>query len=88
MSTPTPEVLQGKVEALKKKLAEKGESLQGPQLRALKKKIRRAQRRRRLMLEGQAKAAPAKTAEPAAEKPAEKTEDKAQEPAAEKEKKE
>jgi hypothetical protein len=72
MPTPTPEVLQGKVEALKKKLAEKGESLEGPELRALKKKIRRVQRRRRLMLEGLAKVAPAKTAETAAGKPAEK----------------
>ena len=33
--------------ALKNKLAQQGESLDGPKLRALKKKIRRAQRRRR-----------------------------------------
>jgi len=76
MPTPTAEVLRGKVEALKKKLAEKGESLGGPELRALKKKIRRNQRRRRVMLQGQPVAAPAKADEAAAAKPAAKVEDK------------
>lgn len=84
MPTPTAEVLQGKVEALKKKLAEKGESLGGPELRALKKKIRRTQRRRRVILQGQPAAAPAKADEAAAAKPAAKVEEKPAEKVAEK----
>jgi hypothetical protein len=83
MPTRTPEALQEKLVALKKKLAETGESLEGPELRALKKKIRRTQRRRRTMLQGQAKSAPAKPAEAAAEQPAEKPEEKAEEKKAE-----
>jgi hypothetical protein len=47
MPIATVESLQQRAARLKKKLAEAGESLAGPAARALKKRIRRAQRFRR-----------------------------------------
>ena len=69
MPAATPETLKAKADAIKKQIADKGDSLEGPELRALKKRLRRAQRKRRIMmqtLEAAAKAA-AKTAEKAGE---------------------
>lgn len=50
MPTATVDSLAAKAARLKKKLAEKGEGLEGPALRALKKRIRRAQRSRRKLV--------------------------------------
>jgi hypothetical protein len=47
MASKNVEQLKTKTAALKKKLAAKGASLEGTGLRDLKKKIRRAQRKRR-----------------------------------------
>jgi hypothetical protein len=47
MPIATVESLKERTARLKKKLAEKGESLEGPAARLLEKKIRRAQRARR-----------------------------------------
>ena len=50
MPVKTPEQLKERVATLRKKLHEKAASLDGPKLRAVKKRIRRAQRRRRTLL--------------------------------------
>lgn len=50
MPIPTPEQLREKTEELKRKLAAGADSIAPPQARALKKRIRRLQRRRRKML--------------------------------------
>ena len=47
MPVATVDSLKEKTARLKKKLADKGDALEGPAVRALKKKIRRAQRERR-----------------------------------------
>ena len=47
MPQKSAEQLKQKTAALKKKLADKGASLDAPKVRAAKKKIRRLQRRRR-----------------------------------------
>lgn len=47
MPIATVETLKQRTARLKKKLADAGESLEGPAARALKKRIRRAQRSRR-----------------------------------------
>ena len=65
--------------ALKKKLSESASSMDGPEVRALKKKIRRIQRKRRTFLAMQERAAKKSTDETA-----EKTEDKAEKKAEEK----
>jgi hypothetical protein len=49
MPSKSAEQLRQKTAALKKKLAEKGASMEPAKLRAAKKKIRRVQRRRRVM---------------------------------------
>ena len=49
MPTMTIEKLDARAKRLKKKLAEKGDTLDGAKVRALGKQIRRAQRRRRKM---------------------------------------
>lgn len=46
----TPDQLREQAQALRAELREKGTSLAGPQVRALKKRIRRLQRRRRKLL--------------------------------------
>lgn len=46
----TPDQLRQQAQALRAELREKGSSLPGPELRALKKRIRRLQRRRRKLL--------------------------------------
>ena len=50
MPAKTPEQLRQRAAALKKKLAEKGESLDGEKRRALAKKVRRVQRKRRRLV--------------------------------------
>lgn len=79
MPKATVDQVNAKTEALKTKLAEKGDSMDGPDLRALKKQIRRLQRRRRSMVAAEARAAApkAKAAAPAAEE--KKEEEKAEE---------
>ena len=49
-ASKTPDQLKEKTAKLKKKLAEKGEKLDAAQTRALAKKIRRVQRRRRVLV--------------------------------------
>ena len=64
MPAKNVEQLRQKAAALKKKLAEKGESLSGAAARARAKKIRRLQRRRRVMeADAKRKAGGAKKAE-------------------------
>ena len=61
MPSKTPDQLKSKAERLRKKLAEKKASLPADRVRKAKKKIRRAQRRRRVLISTAAKrAAPAK----------------------------
>jgi hypothetical protein len=50
MPPKTPDQLKQKAEGLRKKLREKRASLDGARARALGKKIRRAQRRRRVLV--------------------------------------
>ena len=57
MPTATVESLTQKTARLKKKLADAGESLEGPAARALKKRIRRAQRSRRSLEDRKARLA-------------------------------
>lgn len=57
MPIATIDSLKQKTVRLKKKLADAGESLAGPAARALEKKIRRAQRSRRKLEAGKARAA-------------------------------
>ena len=89
MPKPTLDQQKALVEGLKNKLAEKGEGMEPAELRDLKKKIRRAQRKhQRTTVEVERIAAKAekkeeKPAEKAEEKPAEKAEAKAEEPAEE-----
>ncbi len=64
MPLMTVDKLKQREAALKGKLAQQGDSLEGPKLRALKKKIRRAQRRRRQLV-SLAKRHAAKTPKPA-----------------------
>ncbi len=52
----TPEQLREKAQALRARLREKGASLAGPEVRALKKRIRRLQRRRRRLLRAEGSA--------------------------------
>lgn len=75
MPVPTVEQLQGKLETLRKTLADKGESLDAAKRRELKKKVRRVQRKTRRLATASAKVEreTAKSAQPAAaaESPAE-----------------
>lgn len=57
MPAKTPEQLRQRTAALKKKLADKGASLEGAKVRALKKTIRRVQRKRRRLVASAARAA-------------------------------
>lgn len=57
MAMVTIDALKTKTAKLKKALAEKGESLDGAKTRAVKKQIRRAQRRRRTFERAAKKAA-------------------------------
>jgi hypothetical protein len=66
MPQKSAEQLKQKTAALRKKLADKAGSSDPAKVREIKKKIRRAQRRRRGM-EARAKRAAGKTAAPAAE---------------------
>ncbi len=50
VATKTPDQLREKAQVLRAKLREKGGALKGPQVRALKKRIRRLQRRRRKLI--------------------------------------
>lgn len=59
MAVKSAEQLKQKAAALRKKLAEKGSKMEGAAVRKLKKKIRRAQRRRRTIVAGQARRAKA-----------------------------
>ena len=70
MAQKSAEQIKQKTAALKKRLAEKGGALDPVKVRALKKRIRRSQRRRR-GLEARAKRAAGKAAAPAAAKAAE-----------------
>lgn len=65
MPNTTPDRLKSKVNRLRKKLAEKKASLEGAQIREIKKQIRRAQRKRRRIVaaESRARGAAAKPAE-------------------------
>ena len=56
MPTAKPEQLKEKAQALIQKLAEKADTMEGPKLRALKKRIRRLQRKRRRILAVQVRA--------------------------------
>ncbi len=57
MPVANVESLKKRTAALKKRLAEKGAKMEGPAVRGLKKKIRRAQRRRRKIESGAARRA-------------------------------
>lgn len=57
MPQKSAEQLKQRTAALKKKLAEKGASMDAAKVRALKKKVRRAQRRRRALTARAAKLA-------------------------------
>jgi hypothetical protein len=50
MPLKTPDQLTARAAALRKKVAEKGASLDGTALRALKKNVRRVQRKRRRLV--------------------------------------
>jgi hypothetical protein len=65
MPKATVDQLNAKTETLKTKLAEKGESMEGPEVRALKKKIRRIQRKRRSLVASEARATAATKEKPA-----------------------
>ena len=70
MPTVTVEQLKTKVGELKQKLTEQAGSLEGTELRTMKKRLRRLQRKHRRYASTQAKhavAAPAAAAEPAAD---------------------
>lgn len=66
MPVATVDSLKERTARFKKKLEEKGASMEGPKVRRLKKKIRRAQRARRRLESGAAKRA-GKSESPAAE---------------------
>lgn len=53
MPTANPDKLQATAEALKQQLKERGESMEGAERRALGKRVRRLQRKRRRILAGQ-----------------------------------
>jgi hypothetical protein len=57
MPTVTPEKLHESAQALRKRLAEGAETMEGPKLRALKKRLRRLQRKRRRILSARARSA-------------------------------
>ena len=57
MPSVSPEQLREKTQTLKKKLKEKGDSLGGPKRRALEKRIRRLQRKRRRIVATRTRAA-------------------------------
>jgi hypothetical protein len=57
MPSPSPEQLREKTQVLKKRLKEKAASLEGPKRRALEKRIRRLQRKRRKIETVRARAA-------------------------------
>lgn len=58
MPTANPDQLRDKAQAIRKKLEEKGESMDGTQRRKLGKRIRRLQRKRRRIVVRQAQSKP------------------------------
>jgi hypothetical protein len=67
MPTANPEKLHDKAHALKQQLKEKGESMDGTERRALGKRVRRLQRKRRRILSRPQPAQPPAAPEPAEE---------------------
>lgn len=67
MPTANPDKLQETAQALKQRLKDKGESMEGAERRALGKRVRRLQRKRRRILAGQQPAAKPAGTEPAEE---------------------